>query len=220
MALSELIATEYRAFLLLKVDEQRQANEEIRVGPYALVAPNGVTKAAMATSCSLGSLNSILIARYLTFVNPNTGVEMTVNVWFLSVFIIAWLAAPVTQAIFLVAPRLHHKLGMTEENAFKPEFRWFLLDEKAIAIADMTYLVSGGIFIWLALVGSETALIFGFYSCACYVYIAVLAISRWRLFGSNDLSPIAKGQLPVYMAYMVFFFVFGLYGLFYLWGLV
>ena len=145
---------------------------------------------------------------------------MVVSVWFFVFFVLAWLAAPVTQVLFLVAPKLHHKLGMTEDRALEPEFRWFLLDEKAIAIADMTYLASGAMFIWLALAGSQTALIFGLYSCACYVYIAVLAISRWRLLGKDNLSPISAGQLPVYMAYMIFFFVFGLYGLVYLWGLV
>ncbi len=145
---------------------------------------------------------------------------MEVNVWFIVVFALTWVMGPVTQVLFLVAPRFHHRLGMTEDEALKPEFRWFLLDERAIAIADMTYLVSGGAFIWLALLESQTALIFGLYSCACYVYIGVLAISRWLLFGKNRLSPISKGQLPFYMAYMVVFLVFGLYGLSYLWGLV
>ncbi len=144
---------------------------------------------------------------------------MEVNTWFLVVFVIAWIAAPVTQVIFLIAPKFHHKLGMTEDGAFKPEFRWFLLDEKAIAIADMTYFLSGAAFIWLALLGKQSALIFGLYSCACYVYIAPLAISRWLLLGKNQLSPISSKQLPVYMGYMVFFLVFGLFGLFYLWGL-
>ena len=144
---------------------------------------------------------------------------MEVGAWFFAIFVLAWVAAPVTQVLFLVAPQLHHKLGMTEDRALRPEFRWFLLDEKAIAIADMTYFVSGGAFIWLALSGNPTALIFGLYSCACYVYIAVLAISRWRLFGKNQLSPISRAQLPIYMAYMVLFLIFGLYGLFYLWGL-
>ncbi len=144
---------------------------------------------------------------------------MEISPWFILFFALTWLLAPVSQVLFLVAPKLHHKLGMTEDDALKPEFRWFLLDEKAIAIADMTYLVSGGIFIWLALSGDPTALIFGLYSCACYVYIAVLAISRWHLFGKNRMSPISAGQLPVYVAYMMLFLVFGLYGLFYLWGL-
>ena len=145
---------------------------------------------------------------------------MEVNVWFLVLFALAWVMGPVTQVLFLVAPRLHHRLGMTEDKALEAEFRWFLLDEKAIAIADLTYLVAGGTFIWLALLESRTALIFGLYTCACYVYIGLLAISRWILFGKNQLSPISKGQLPVYVAYMVLFLGFGLYGLLYLWGLV
>jgi len=145
---------------------------------------------------------------------------MQVSTWFLVLFVIVWIASPVTQALFLVAPKLHHKLGMTEAGALKPEFRWFLLDEKAIAIADMTYLVSGAAFIVLALVGSDMALVFGLYSCACYVYAGILAMSRWILFGKNQLSPISAGQLPIYMGYMVLFEVFGLYGLFYLWGLI
>ncbi len=144
---------------------------------------------------------------------------MEVSVWFLVVFVLIWITGPVTQVLFLVAPKLHHKLGMTEDSAFSPEFRWFLLDEKAIAIADMTYFVSGGAFIGLALLGKQSALIFGLYSCACYVYIAPLAISRWLLFGRNQLSPISEGQAPFFMAYMVLFLAFGLYGLFYLWGL-
>ena len=144
---------------------------------------------------------------------------MEISVWFLVVFVLIWIVGPVTQLLFLVAPKLHHKLGMTEDSALNPEFRWFLLDEKAIAIADITYFISGGAFIWLALLGNETALIFGLYSCACYVYVAPLAISRWLLFGKNQLSPISRRQVPVYMAYMVLFLVFGLYGLFYLWGL-
>lgn len=145
---------------------------------------------------------------------------MEVSVWFLVVFVLVWVAGPVTQLLFLIAPKLHHKIGMTEDNALEPEFRWFLLDEKAIAVADMTHLVSGAAFIWLALLGSQAAPIFGIYNSATYVYIGVLAISRWNLFGKNQLSPISKGQLPFYVAYMVVLLAFGLYGLFYLWGLV
>lgn len=144
---------------------------------------------------------------------------MEVSYWFILLFGFAWALGPVTQALFLVAPRLHHKIGLTEDSALKPEFRWFLLDEKAIAIADMTSLVSGGVFIWLALSGEQTALIFGLYTSACYVYISILAVSRWQLFGQNQLSPLSARQMPFYMAYMALFFVFGLYGLFYLWSL-
>ncbi len=144
---------------------------------------------------------------------------MTVSTWFLIVFVLLWIAGPVTQVLFLVAPKLHHRLGMTEADALKPEFRWFLLDEKAIAIADLTYLVSGFVFIWLALLGDDTALIFGLYTCACYVYIASLTIPRWILLSMHGLNPAPRSQLVVYISYMVLFGLFGLYGLFYLWGL-
>jgi hypothetical protein len=144
---------------------------------------------------------------------------MEISVWFLIIFVLIWIAGPGTQMLFLVAPKVHHKLGMTEEHALKPEFRWFLLDEKAIAVADITHLVSGGAFIWLAALGNQTALIFGLFSCVCYVYIPPLAISRWLLLGKDQLSPMPSGQMPFYIAYMVLLFVFGLYGLFYLWEL-
>lgn len=145
---------------------------------------------------------------------------MNISLWFIAVFALLWLLVPVTQLIFLVAPRIHHKLGMTEDKALEPQFRWFLLDEIAIAFADMTYLLSGAAFLWLALSGSQTALIFGLYSCACYVYIPFMAISRWRLLAKHDLSPISKGQLPIYVGYMLLMLLFGLFGLVYLWGLV
>lgn len=144
---------------------------------------------------------------------------MEVSSWFIVVFVLAWLAGPATQFLFLVAPKLHHRLGMTEANALKPEFKWFLLDERAIAFADMTSFMSGVAFVWLALLGNRTALIFGLYSCACYVYIAPLALSRWRLLAQNDLSPLPRGQAAIYYIYMVLFLIFGLYGLIYLWGL-
>lgn len=144
---------------------------------------------------------------------------MQVSFWFLVPFAILWLGVPVTQALFLVAPRLHHRLGMTEDAAFEDEYRWFLLDEKAIAIADMSYLVSGAVFIGLALAGSRHALPFGLYSCGCYVYVSLMAISRWRLLGKNALSPISSRQAPFYTAYMLVLQAFGLGGLVYLWRL-
>lgn len=144
---------------------------------------------------------------------------MEVSVWFVVAFILFWIAGPLTQVLFLVAPKLHHRLGLTEADALKPEFKWFILDEKAVAIADITYLVAGIAFVWLALTNNGSALIFGTFTCACYVYIASLAISRWLLLAKHELSPLPKRQLPVYMSYMIAFLLFGLYGLFYLWGL-
>ena len=144
---------------------------------------------------------------------------MEVSVWFVVVFVLFWLAGPLTQVLFLAAPKLHHKLGMTEANALKPEFKWFLLDERAIAYADLTCLVSGAAFVWLALIGNETAVIFGLYSCACYVYVASLAIPRWLLLSQHELNPSPNKQLAVFMSFMVMYLLFGLYGLLYLWGL-
>jgi hypothetical protein len=146
-------------------------------------------------------------------------VDVEVSAWFMVVFIVMWIANPLTQALFLIAPNLHHKLGMTETDAFKPQFKWFLLEQKAIAIADMTYLVSGIAFVWLALLGNKTALIFGLYSCACYVYFASTFIPSALLLSKHNLSPISRRQLGVYLLYAALFLVFGLYGLFYLWGL-
>ena len=144
---------------------------------------------------------------------------MEVSAWFMVVFALVWIAGPVTQLLFLIAPQLHHRLGMTEADALKPEFKWFLLDETAIALADMTHLVSGIAFIVLVLLDEKTALIFGLYSCACYVYAASIAIPRWLLLAKHELSPLPGRQMPVYLSYMVLFFLFGMYGLVYLWGL-
>lgn len=144
---------------------------------------------------------------------------MEISVWFVVVFVVFWIAGPLTQVLQLIAPELHHKLGLTEANALKPEFKWFLLDERAIAYADLTCLISGIGFVGLALIGNETAVIFGLYTCACYVYIASLIIPRWLLLSHHELNPSPSKQLSVFMSFMVMYLLFGLYGLFYLWGL-
>jgi len=145
---------------------------------------------------------------------------MSVSTGFIVVFILSLVIGPLTQLLQLVAPKLHLKLRMTEARAFDPEFRWYLQDERAIAIADMTYLAAGTAFVWLALAGNTTALIFGLYTCACYVFISVLAIARWLLLSQHNLNPTPGKQLAVFVAYMLIFLLFGLFGLFYLWGLV
>ena len=145
---------------------------------------------------------------------------MRVSTWFIVVFVLMWIAGPLTQLLQLIAPKLHHKLGLTEASALNPEFKWFLLDEKAIAVADMTYLVAGIAFVWLSLLGNHLALIFGLYTCACYVFIASYTIPRWLLLAKHELLPMPRKQLAVYTAYMTLYLLFGLYGLIYLWGLV
>lgn len=144
---------------------------------------------------------------------------MKIDTWFIVVFIIMWAAGPATQLLQLLAPKLHMKLGLMESDAFKPEFKWFLLDERGIAIGDMTFLVSGVAFIWLALLDNDTAIIFGLYSCACYVYFASFSIPRMLLLSRYDLFPAPKTYSGVFVIYMGAFLLFGLYGLFYLWML-
>ena len=144
---------------------------------------------------------------------------METSTWFITVFVLVWLAGSTTQILFLVAPKLHHKLGLTEAKALEPDFRWFILDEKAIAYADITHAISGLAFIVLALSGDRTALIFGLYSCACYVYISCLAVSRWLMLGKEGISPLDPKQHSFYFSYMGLLLLFGLYGLYYLWGL-
>ncbi len=142
------------------------------------------------------------------------------SAWFIAVFILMWIAGPATQLLQLLAPKLHMKLGLMEADAFKPEFKWFLLEEKAVAYADMTFLVSGIAFVWLALLEDRTALIFGLYTSACYVYFASTYIPRILLLTRHNLSPVSRKQLGVYLSYACLFLLFGLYGLFYLWGLI
>ncbi|MDJ0710091.1 MAG: hypothetical protein QNJ14_06865 [Woeseiaceae bacterium] len=144
---------------------------------------------------------------------------MLVSTWFIVVFILFWIAGPLTQLLFLVAPSLHHRLGLTEEDALKPEFKWFLIDEQAIAIADMTYLIAGIVFVWLAFLGSDLALPFGIYMCSCYVFVACLAIPRWLMLERHGLSPLPPQQKAFYLSYMGAYCLFGLYGLFHLWSL-
>ena len=142
---------------------------------------------------------------------------MQIDTWFIILFVFFWAIGPLTQLLFLIAPRLHHKLGLTEQDALKPEFRWFIVDETAIAIADMTYLVAGIAFVWLALLGNDLALPFGIYACSCYVFISCLAIPRWFMLEKQGLSPLPPKQKLFYYSYMTAYCLFGLVGLFYLW---
>ena len=142
------------------------------------------------------------------------------NTWFIIVFILMWIAGPFTQLLQLVAPALHRKLGMMEEDAFKPEFKWYLLEERAIASADMSFTLAGLVFIVGALSGHAWAIPFGFFTCAIYLYFGLMSIFRWALLGRHKLSPVTPKQFKAYTVYMVLFVVFGLFGMIYLWGQV
>ena len=144
---------------------------------------------------------------------------MEVSVWFIVVFVIMWAIGPATQVLQLIAPKLHFKLGLMEKAAFEPEFKWFLLEQRGIAYADLTFCFTAIVFVWLAIAGSKTALIFGLYTSACYVYFTTLYLSQLVLLSKHDLHPVSKGQRSVYVVYMGLFIAFGLFGLFYLWEL-
>ena len=68
---------------------------------------------------------------------------MQISLWFIILFSFMLIIGPITQLLQLIAPKLHMKLGLQEAKAFEPEFKWFLLEEKAVAIADMSFLITG-----------------------------------------------------------------------------
>ena len=144
---------------------------------------------------------------------------MDISVWFIVVFVIMWIIGPLSQVLMLVAPKLHMRLGLMEADAYKPEFKWFLLEQKSIAYADLTQLASGAIFLVLALVDNAWAPIFGIFSCAIYVYFPAQWLADILLLIKNDMSPVKTAQLRVYLVYMAFFVAFGLYGMYYLFDL-
>ncbi len=143
---------------------------------------------------------------------------MTIDMWFVIGFIVLWVLGPLTQLLQLIAPSLHKKLGLMEARAFEPEFKWFQVEERAIAIADMSFLLSGVVFVIGALGGRAWAIPFGFFTCAIYVYFGLMCLSRWALLGRHGLSPLSPGQLKVYVLYIGVFILFGLFGMIYLWG--
>jgi len=145
---------------------------------------------------------------------------MEISFWFIALFIFMWFIGPLTQLLHLIAPKLHKKLGLMEGNAFEPEFKWYLLEEKAVAIADMTYLVTGLLFVVFAFLENKIALIFGLYTCVCYIYFASIYIPRTVLLTRHNLSPVPTKQLRAYLFYVTLFLAFGLFGVFYLWALV
>ncbi len=145
---------------------------------------------------------------------------MEISLWFILLFALTLIIGPFTQLLHLVAPDLHRRLGLMETRAFEPEFKWYLLEEKAIAIADMVYLITGLLFMVFAVLGWEIALIFGLYTCICYIYFSTIYIPRTILLIKHDLSPVSSKQLGIYLSYLILFLAFGLFGLVYLWSLV
>ena len=73
---------------------------------------------------------------------------MQIDIWFIVLFIIMWALGPATQVLQLIAPKLHFKLGLMEKAAFEPEFKWFRLNERGTAYADLTHFFAGIAFVW------------------------------------------------------------------------
>jgi hypothetical protein len=144
---------------------------------------------------------------------------MDISVWFIVVFVIMWIIGPLSQVLMLVAPKLHMWLGLMEADAYKPEFKWFLLEQKSIAYADLTQLASGVGFLALALADNEWAPLFGIFSCAIYVYFPAQWLADILLLIQHDISPVRPAQLRIYLVYMALFVAFGLYGMYYLFDL-
>lgn len=144
---------------------------------------------------------------------------MDVSIWFVVVFVIMLVLGPVTQVLQLVAPKLHKRLGLMEAAAYEPDFRWFMIEQRAIAYADLTFLFAGVIFVVLALLDNGWAPLFGIYTCACYVYFVAIWIPETLMLMKNDLSPAKREQLPFFYVYGFLFAAFGLYGMYYLWDL-
>ena len=141
---------------------------------------------------------------------------MGIEIWFLVVFILSWLLGPFTQLIMIISPKLHQKMGFMEKKAYLPEFRWYALMHRGTAYADMTFLLSGAMFVIGALLEKSWCIPFGFFTCAVYVYFSLTYIFQTILLTKNELCPISRDQLPAYFLYGGAFFVFGLYGIFYL----
>ena len=144
---------------------------------------------------------------------------MNISVWFIVVFVIMWIIGPLSQVLMLVTPKLHMRLGLMEADAYKPEFKWFLLEQKSIAYADLTQFASGVGFLALAAADNEWAPLFGIFSCSIYVYFPAQWLADILLLIRNDMSPVRATQLRIYLVYMALFVAFGLYGMYYLFDL-
>ena len=144
---------------------------------------------------------------------------MQIDIWFIVLFVIMWALGPATQVLQLIAPKLHYKLGLMEKAAFEPEFKWFRLNERGTAYADLTHFFAGIAFVWLAIAGNETALVFGLYTCSVYLFVMTQYLVQLVLLTSQNLHPVSKDQIGFYVVYAGLFIAFGLYGLFYLWAI-
>lgn len=90
-------------------------------------------------------------------------------------------------------------------------------NERGTAYADLTHFFAGIAFVWLAIAGNETALIFGLYTCSIYLFVMTQYLVQPVLLTGQNLHPVSKDQIGFYAGYAGLFIAFGLYGLSYLW---
>lgn len=137
--------------------------------------------------------------------------------WFLGVFVFLWILGPLTQLLQIVNLPLHIEWGLSEAVILEPEYGWFRADELAIAWADMTYLVTGAVFVIGAFMRKGWCIPFGFYTSAVWSFILLLVRIRWSLLESGGFDVVSADQEPAYYVYSYCFVLFGWFGMVYLW---
>jgi hypothetical protein len=137
--------------------------------------------------------------------------------FFLATFVLLWVLGPLTQLLQIVNLDLHVAWGLSEAIILEPEFGWFRADELAIAWADMTYLLAGAVFVVGAFLRRSWAIPFGFYTCATWSFILLLARIRWPLLEAAGFDVVTGGQQRLFYVFATIYIVFGWFGMVYLW---
>ncbi len=137
---------------------------------------------------------------------------------FIGMFIFLWLLGPLTQLLQIINLPLHIEWGLSEAIILEPEFGWFRADELAIAWADMSYLLTGFIFIVGVFLRKEWSIPFGFYTFATWSFILLMCRIRWPLLEANGFDVISGDQEFLFYTYAVIYILFGWFGMFYLWN--
>lgn len=143
---------------------------------------------------------------------------MDISVSFLLAFVLVWLLTAFTQFLQIITPEFHSKIGFMARAAYTPAFEWYRLKHRGVAFADMTFAVSGILFMVAALLGERWAFFFGFYTCAVYFYAGLVAPCEWFFLRKRNLSPIAGSEYAVSIVYMLSVAAFGVFGMVYLWS--
>lgn len=136
---------------------------------------------------------------------------------FIVAFVLLWMLGPLTQLLQIISLPLHVEWGLSEAIILDPEFGWFRADELAIAWADMTYLIAGGIFIAGAFMRRPWSIPFGFYTMATMSFILLVCLLRWTFLARSGYDIISDDQKTVFYVYGIVYVLFGWFGMIYLW---